>query len=186
MINTNQFKNGMTIIIDNKINEIIEFQHVKPGKGGAFVRTKLKVFDTGAVIEKTFRAGEKFETAHLQRKQMQYLYKDGINYVFMNNETYEQIHLSIEAIGKAKDYIIEGQNALVLFHDDKPLKIEIPASVKLKVIKSEPGIKGDTATSGTKPVTVETGLKVQVPLFINQEDTIKIDTRTGQYLERVN
>ena len=185
MINTNQFKNGMTIIIDEKIFEIIEFQHVKPGKGGAFVRTKLRNFNTGAVIDRTFRAGEKFKTAHLQKKTMQYLYNDGSSYYFMDNESYEQVPLPADFIGDTYLYVTEGMNVDVLFHNNKPLKVKPPISVELKVVKAEPGLKGDTATGGTKPVTLETGLTVQVPLFINEGDVLKIDTRTGEYVERV-
>lgn len=172
-------------MINNKIFEIIEFQHVKPGKGGAFVRSKLKNFDTGSVIDKTFRAGEKFELAHLQKKAMQYLYNDDSNYYFMDNETYEQLPLSSEMVGKASLYIKEGMNVEIVFHDNKALSVSAPIHVELKVTKAEPGMKGDTATGATKPVTMETGLNVQVPLFINEGDVLKIDTRTGEYVERV-
>jgi elongation factor P len=185
MISTNQFKNGMTILIDGKIFEIIDFQHVKPGKGGAFVRSKLKNFDTGAVIDRTFRAGEKFELAIMEKKTMQYLYNDGSEYYFMDNETYEQVPLSADFIGDDSKYLKEGTNVDVLVHNDKPLKVKPPISVELEVTKAEPGMKGDTATGGTKPVTLETGLEVQVPLFINEGDILKIDTRTGSYVERV-
>lgn len=185
MISTNQFKNGMSIVIDDKIFEIIEFQHVKPGKGGAFVRTKLKNIDSGAVIDKTFRAGEKFKTAHLQKKPMQYLYNDGSNYYFMDNTTYEQLPLSSEMVKDAKSFITEGMNVDIVFHNNNPISIKAPTFVELKVTKAEPGMKGDTAASGTKPVQLETGITVQAPLFINVGDVLKIDTRSGEYVERV-
>ncbi len=185
MISTNQFKNGMTIIIDGALYDIVDFQHVKPGKGGAFVRTKLKKLDTGGVIDKTFRAGEKFKVAHLDHKKLQYLYSDGTDLHFMDNASYEQLQLSKDQVGDAVNYITEGMEIDASFHESKLLSITAPITVELKVIESEPGIKGDTATGATKPVKLETGLQVNVPLFINQDDTLKIDTRTGQYIERV-
>jgi len=185
MISTNQFKNGMTIELAGALYEIVEFQHVKPGKGGAFVRTKFKKLDTGAVLDKTFRAGEKFEQALLDHKKLQYLYNDGSDYHFMDNATYEQLQLDKNQVGSAADYIVEGMEIDALFHKGNLLNIKPPLAVNLKVTEAEPGIKGDTATGATKLVTLETGLKVQVPLFVNQGDTLKIDTRTGTYIERV-
>jgi len=184
MISTNQFKNGMTIELGGALYEIVEFQHVKPGKGGAFVRTKFKKLDTGAVIDKTFRAGEKFEQALLDHKKLQYLYSDGSDFHFMDNATYEQLQLDKNQVSSAADYIAEGTEVDASFHKGKLLSIKPPLSVNLKVTEAEPGIKGDTATGATKLVTLETGLKVQVPLFVNQGDTLKIDTRTGAYIER--
>lgn len=186
MISTNQFKNGMCIMVDSKLYEIVEFQHVKPGKGGAFVRTKLKNVDNGAVVDKTFRAGEKFEQAHMQKKEMQYLYSDGSSLHFMDNENYEQISLSKDQVGDAVNFMTDGMNVDILFHDNKPIDVTPPISVELKVTKAEPGHKGDTATGGTKPVEVETGLKVNVPMFVNEGDTIKVDSRNGQYVTRVS
>jgi len=185
MISTNQFKNGMTIVLDGALYEIVEFQHVKPGKGGAFVRTKLKKLDTSAVLDRTFRAGEKFEPAHLDHKKLQYLYNDGTDFHFMDNATYEQLQLDKKQIGSAADYIVEGMEIDASFYKGKLLSIKPPIAVNLKVTEAEPGIKGDTATGATKLVALETGLKVQVPLFVNQGDTLKIDTRTGTYIERV-
>lgn len=184
MINTNQFKNGMTIIINNELNEIISFQHVKPGKGGAFVRTKLKNLNTGSVVDKTFRAGEKFEQAHLDHKKLQYLYNDGSDFHFMDNETYEQLQLSSSQIGDVAKYITDGMELDASFHGGNLLSIKPPITVNLKVVEAEPGIKGDTAQGATKPVKLETGLDVQVPLFVNEGDTLKVDTRTGEYIER--
>ncbi len=184
MINTNQFKNGMTIILNGALNEIIAFQHVKPGKGGAFVRTKLKRLDTGAVIDKTFRAGEKFEQAMLDHKKLQYLYSDGSAFHFMDNETYEQLQLDKSQVGDAANYIKEGLEIDASFHKDNLIGLKPPITVKLKVTEAEPGIKGNTATGATKPVKLETGITIQVPLFVNQGDTVKVDTRTGEYLER--
>lgn len=185
MISTNQFKNGMTIVLDNSLFEIVEFQHVKPGKGGAFVRTKLKKLDTGGVVDKTFRAGEKFELAHLDHKKLQYLYSDGSDYHFMDNETYEQLQLDKKQVGSTANFMVEGMEIDASFHKGKLLSIRPPITVELKVVESEPGIKGDTAQGATKPVKLETGLSVNVPLFVNQGDTLKIDTRTSQYIERV-
>jgi elongation factor P len=184
MISTNQFKIGMTILIGDEIYQIIDFQHVKPGKGAAFVRTKLKSFKTGAVIEKNFRAGERFETAHLNRREMQYLYRDGQDYVFMDMETYEQLSLNQEQIEEAVKYLKEGQIVLVVLHEGSPIGVELPTSVELSVIETDPGLRGDTATGGTKPAKLETGATIQVPLFIQVGDVIKVDTRTGEYITR--
>lgn len=182
MISTNQFKNGMNIEVDNDIYTIVEFQHVKPGKGGAFVRTKLKNFKTGAVVDKTFRAGEKFPLIKITTKQMQYLYQSGDEYYLMDNETFEQISVRAEDIGEADKYLKEDMTVGLQMLEGKIVGIELPLTVELKVVKAEPGLKGDTATGGTKPVTLETGLTIQVPLFISEGDLLKIDTRTGKYL----
>ncbi len=183
-ISTNQFKNGMAVEIDGRLFFIVEFQHVKPGKGGAFVRTKLKNVKTGAVLDKTFRAGEKFEQAHLEHKKMQYLYKDDAGYHFMDNTTYEQLTLMPEQLGDVMKYVKENTSVDVLTHEDVPLGVEAPFFVELEVAETDPGLKGDTATGGTKPATMETGAVVQVPLFVNVGDTLKIDTRTDTYITR--
>lgn len=184
-ISTNQFKNGMAIELDSQLFFIAEFQHVKPGKGGAFVRTKLKNVKTGAVVDRTFRAGEKFEQAHLEHKKMQYLYRDGADYHFMDNATYEQTTLTAEQLGDVMKYVKENTNVDVMSHNGVPLGVEAPFFVELEVAETDPGLKGDTATGGTKPATVETGAVVQVPLFVNVGDTLKIDTRTDTYVTRV-
>lgn len=185
MVSTSDFKNGMTIYVDNVLYQIVEFQHVKPGKGGAFVRTKLRNFKTGAVVDKTFRAGEKFEQAMINRRSMQYLYNDGTDYVFMDTETYEQINLPTEFLGDNTQFLKENMNVLVAMHDGEAIGIELPITVELEVTETDPGLKGDTASGGTKPATLETGAVVQVPLFIKIGDVIKVDTRTGDYITRV-
>ena len=162
-----------------------DFLHVKPGKGGAFVRTKLKNVETGAVIDKTFRAGEKLQEAMLERRRMQFLYHDGDSYVLMDNETYEQIYLSQEQIGESRRFLIENETVNVVFFNEKPIGIELPIFVELSVADTGPGVKGDTATKVTKPATLETGAVMPVPVFINVGDRIKVDTRTGSYVERV-
>ncbi|MHB0975680.1 MAG: elongation factor P [Candidatus Aquicultorales bacterium] len=184
MISTNQFKNGMTIEVDGKLYQIVEFQHVKPGKGGAFVRTKLRDIKSGGVVDKTFRAGEKFEQAQMTRRQMQYLYNDGSAFVFMDTESYEQTNLDAAIVGDATKYLKENEVALVVFTDGSPIGVELPTSVELEVVQTDPGVKGDTAQGGTKPATLETGAVVQVPLFIQIGEKIKVDTRTGEYLTR--
>jgi len=183
-ISTNQFKNGMAIEIDGRLFFIVEFQHVKPGKGGAFVRTRLKKVKTGAVLDKTFRAGEKFELVHLEHKKMQYLYKDDTGCHFMDNTTYEQLTLTPEQLGNVMNYVKENTDVDVLTHEGVPLGVEAPFFVELEVAETDPGLKGDTATGGTKPATMETGAVVQVPLFVNVGDTLKIDTRTDTYITR--
>jgi elongation factor P len=171
--------------LEGSLFKIVEFQHVKPGKGGAFVRTRLKNVETGAVVDRTFRAGEKFDEAVLEHRRMQYLYRDGDGYVFMDLETYEQATLGSEVIGEAAAFLVENQELSVFVRGGKPLTIEMPAAVNLKVAKAEPWLKGDTSGAATKPVTLETGLVVQVPLFVEEGDMIKVDTRTGRYSERV-
>ena len=185
MISAGDFRNGVTIEFEGNIYQIIEFQHVKPGKGAAFVRTKLKNIISGGVVEKTFRPTEKCPTAHIDRKDMQYLYKDGDLYYFMDVETYDQIALSADQVGDSLKFVKENEMVKLCSHDGNVFAIEPPISVELEVTDTEPGIKGNTATGATKPAIVETGAKIMVPLFVNQGDRIKIDTRTGEYLSRV-
>ncbi len=184
-VSTNQFKNGMAIELDSQLFFIVDFQHVKPGKGGAFVRTKLKNVRTGAVLDRTFRAGEKFEQAHLEHKKMQFLYKDDTGCHFMDNSTYDQLTLTPEQLGDVMKYVKDNTDVDVLTHDDIPLGVEAPFFVELEVTETDPGLKGDTATGGTKPAILETGAVVQVPLFVNIGDNLKIDTRTDTYITRV-
>ena len=185
MISAGDFRNGLTVEMDNGIYHIIEFQHVKPGKGAAFVRTKLKNIISGGVIEKSFRPTEKFPQARIDRKDMQYLYADGDLYNFMDVETYEQIALNAETIGDALKFVKENEMVKVCSHNGNVFAIEPPLFVELEITDTEPGFKGDTATGATKPATVETGATVYVPLFVEMNDKIKIDTRTGEYLSRV-
>ncbi len=185
MISAGDFRNGVTIEFDNNIYQIIEFQHVKPGKGAAFVRTKLKNIKSGGVVEKTFRPTEKCPQARIDRKDMQYLYEDGDLYNFMDVETFEQIGLNQEEVGEAMKFVKENEMVKVCSHNGNVFAVEPPLFVELEITDTEPGFKGDTATGATKPATVETGAQVLVPLFVNQGDKIKIDTRTGDYLSRV-
>ncbi len=185
MISAGDFRNGVTIELEGNIFQIIEFQHVKPGKGAAFVRTKLKNIKSGGVVEKTFRPTEKCPQARIDRKDMQYLYSDGDLFYFMDVETYDQIALSQEAIGDALTFVKENEMCKVCSHNGSVFAVEPPLFVELVITETEPGFKGDTATGATKPAIVETGAKVMVPLFVDQGDTIKIDTRTGEYLSRV-
>ena len=185
MISAGDFRNGITIEYDNNIYQIIEFQHVKPGKGAAFVRTKLKNIKSGGVVEKTFRPTEKCPQARIDRKDMQYLYNDGDLYYFMDTETYEQIGLSNDQVGESLKFVKENEMVKVCSHNGNVFALEPPLFVELEITDTEPGVKGDTATGATKPATVETGAQVSVPLFVNQGDKIKIDTRTGEYLSRV-
>ncbi len=185
MISTNQFKNGSAIRVDGKRFTILYFQHVKPGKGGAFVRTRLRNIDTGGVIEKTFRAGEKLESVRTESRPMTYLYKDGDLLYFMDAETYEQIAVPLDVVGGASGYIVPSGTVSVLSADGEVVSVEPPAHVDLEVAETDPGLKGDTATGGTKPATLETGVVVQVPLFVNVGDRVRVDTRTNQYLTRV-
>jgi elongation factor P len=183
---TNDIKNGTVLRLDGQLWTVIEFQHVKPGKGGAFVRTKIKNVMTGKTIDKTFNAGLKIETANVDRRDFQYLYQDGADYVFMDTSTYDQITVSPEIVGDAKDYMLENQNVLIASNDGQPLYIELPASVVLEITYTEPGLQGDRSTGGTKPATLETGAQIQVPLFLEQGTKVKVDTRDGSYLGRVN
>lgn len=184
MIAAGDFKNGVTIELDGNIYQIIEFQHVKPGKGAAFVRTKLKNIVSGGVVEKTFRPSEKCPKAHIERKDMQYLYTDGELYHFMDTESYEQIALNQEKIGDSLKFVNENEMVKVASHNGNVFAVEPPLFVELEITECEPGVKGDTATGATKPCTVVTGATLNVPLFVNQGDIIKIDTRTGEYLSR--
>lgn len=184
MISTNDFKTGLTVEIDGQVWTVVEFQHVKPGKGSAFVRAKLKNLKTGAVVERTFNAGEKLPRAHLDRREMQYLYQADELYTFMDTENYEQITLSRDQIGDGVKYLKENMLVNVLFFQGQTFGVDLPNSVELKVIETEPGVRGDTATAGTKPAKLETGAIVRVPLFINVGDVLKVDTRTGEYIER--
>ena len=185
MISTADFRNGMTIILDDKLMEIVEFQHVKPGKGGAFVRTKLKNTLTGRVLEKTFRSGERMEEAKLIEEPYQYSYSDGDIFHFMHRETYDMLPVGSEIVGDSKYYLKENEPIGIVFHDGKVIAINLPITIQLAITQSDPGVQGDRAQGGTKPATLETGLVVQVPLFVNEGETIKVDTRTGQYIERV-
>lgn len=184
MISSNDFKTGLTIEIDGDVFSVVEFQHVKPGKGAAFVRTKLKNVRTGGVVERRFNAGEKVNKAHVERREMQYLYKDADHYVVMDNETYEQVSLTEDQIGDGVKWLKENMSLGVLFYEVEVIGVDVPNSVQLVVTATEPGVKGDTATGGTKPATLETGAVVQVPFFVNEGDVLIIDTRTGNYVQR--
>ncbi len=186
MISTNDFKRGTVIKLDGDLFSVVEFQHVKPGKGGAFVRTKIKNVKKGSVVEKTFRAGEKVEDVRLERRSMQYLYDEGDSLVFMDTETYEQENISKEAIGDVFDLLKEEDIVEIALYEGEPVTVEPPQTVVLQVTYAEPGVKGDTATNVLKPVKVETGAEIKVPLFINEGDHIKINTQTREYMERVN
>ena len=186
MATTNDLKNGMTLILDGQLWNVIEFQHVKPGKGGAFVRTKMRSVLSGKVVEKTFNAGVKVEVAQVDKRDMQFLYKDGENFMFMDCTNYDQISISKQTVGEAVNYLLENADVIVAMHEGNPLFIELPASVELKITYTEPGLQGDRSSGGTKPATVETGITVQVPLFIKQDEKVLVDTRTGAYLGRAN
>ena len=184
VVNTNQFKNGMHIELDGSAWRIVEFQHVKPGKGGAFVRTKLKSLDSGAVVDKTFRAGEKFPRVHTEVKNVQYLYEDGSEAHFMHQDTYEQFGLPRASVAETLDYLQPSSTVQMLTIDGSPAGVQLPASVELSVTDTEPGVKGDTVSNVTKPATLETGAVVQVPLFVNVGDRIKVDPREARYISR--
>jgi elongation factor P len=183
-VSTNQFKNGMHIELENVVWRIVEFQHVKPGKGGAFVRTKLKNLDSGSVVDKTFRAGEKFARVHTETKSVQYLYDSGDEVVFMDEQTYEQISLPRASVADALDYLEPSSSVQLLTVDGRPSGVQMPASVELMVAETEPGVRGDTVSNVTKPATLATGAVVQVPLFVNQGERIKVDPREGRYISR--
>jgi len=183
---TNDLKNGLVLNIDGVLWTVVEFQHVKPGKGGAFVRTKLKNVLTGKVVDRTFNAGLKIETATVDKREMQYLYKDGDDWVFMDTQTYDQVHVPSAVVGDMSKYLLENQNATVATHEGVPIYIELPASVELMITYTEPGLQGDRSTGGTKPATLETGAEIQVPLFLESDTKVKVDTRDGSYLGRVN
>ncbi|MFA1548040.1 elongation factor P [Actinomadura chokoriensis] len=184
MATTNDLKNGMTLNLDGQLWTVLEFQHVKPGKGGAFVRTKLKNVLSGKVVDKTFNAGTKVEVASVDKREMQYLYREGEDFVFMDTETYDQPHIPAAVVGDASDYLLPEQNAVIAFNNDNPLYVELPAAVVLEITETEPGLQGDRSTGGSKPATVETGAQIQVPLFITTGEKVKVDTRSGDYLGR--
>ena len=186
MASTNDLKNGLVLNIDNQLWSVVEFQHVKPGKGPAFVRTKLKAVLSGKVVDRTFNAGTKVETASVDKRDMQYLYKDGDDFVFMDSATYEQLHVSAATVGDSANFMLENQDTVVALHDGSPLYVELPTSVVLEITYTEPGLQGDRSTGGTKPATLETGYEIAVPLFIDNGTRVKVDTRTGDYLGRVN
>ena len=184
-ITTNDLKNGITLQLENGLFTVIEFQHVKPGKGGAFVRTKLRNLKNGNVLEKTFNAGIRVEQAMLEKRDMQFLYRDGDDYVFMDTESYDQINVAPVALGDAADYIIESMIAIIATHNAEIVSVEIPASVELLIANTEPGIQGDRVSGARKPAELQTGKTIQVPLFVNIGDKVKVDTRSGEYLTRV-
>ena len=184
MATTNDLKNGMTLNIDGQLWNVVDFQHVKPGKGGAFVRTKLKNVMSGKVVDRTFNAGVRVEQASVDRRDMQYLYREGDDFVFMDTEDYDQPHIPASVVGDASNYLLEEQNATVAFNEGVPLYVELPAAVELTVSQTDPGLQGDRSTGGTKPATLETGAQIHVPLFITTGEKIRVDTRTGQYLGR--
>lgn len=186
MATSNDLKNGMVLNIDGQLWSVIEFQHVKPGKGPAFVRTKLRNVTSDKVVDKTFNAGVKVETANVDRRDMQYLYNDGTGFVFMDTSTYDQITLDPSIVGEASNYLLENQVATVALHDGEPLYVELPPSVVLEITYTEPGLQGDRSTGGSKPATLETGFQIQVPLFIENNTRVKVDTRTGDYLGRAS
>lgn len=184
-ISTNDLKNGITLELDNGLFTVVEFQHVKPGKGGAFVRTKLRNVRNGSVFEKTFNAGIKVEQAILDKRDMQYLYRDGDDFVFMDTESYDQMNVAPVALGDAANYLVESATAIIALHNGEIVDVEIPASVELTVAETEPGIQGDRVSGAKKPATLETGKVIQVPLFVNIGDRVKVDTRSGDYITRV-
>jgi elongation factor P len=181
---TNDLKNGMTLNIDGQLWNVVEFQHVKPGKGPAFVRTKLKNVLSGKVVDKTFNAGVKVDVANVDKREMQYLYREGGDFVFMDTETYDQPRISADVVGDAADFLLEEQMVVIAFNDGTPLYIDLPAAVELTISQTDPGLQGDRSTGGTKPATLETGAQIQVPLFISTGEKIKVDTRSGTYLGR--
>lgn len=182
---TNEFRKGLRILVDNEPFVIVEFQHVKPGKGGAFVRTRLKSLVTGNVLDRTYKSGDKADVPELEEREMQYLYKEGDNYYFMDQNTYDQMFIVEDQLGDAKNYIKEGSVIQALIYQGKTIGVDIPNFVNLVITQTEPGIRGDTAQNATKPALLETGYTIQVPLFVEQGETVRIDTRTGDYLERV-
>ncbi len=184
-ISTSEFRKGLKVLVDGEPYVIVDFQHVKPGKGGAFVRTRIKSLITGNVLDVTFRSGEKLELLELEEKKMQYLYREGTRYYFMDQETYDQVFIEEASLKEATNFLTEGLVITVSFYKGNPIGVELPNFVDLRVVKTEPGIRGDTAQSATKPATLETGYTLQVPLFVNEGDIVKIDTRTGEYIERV-
>lgn len=186
MATTADFKNGLVLKVDGKLQQIVEFQHVKPGKGPAFVRTKLKDVVSGKTIDKTWNAGVKVETATVDRRDMTYLYNDGNSFVLMDEKTYDQIELAPHLMGEGAKFLLENTSVQVSFHEGEPLFAELPVSVELKIEHTDPGLQGDRSTGGSKPATLETGAEIQVPLFLETGNVVKVDTRTGEYLSRVN
>ena len=185
MISTNQFKNGNHIEVEGTVFKILEFQHVKPGKGGAFVRTKLRRIEDGGVMDKTFRAGEKFRPVRTESRKMQYLYDSGDTQVFMDSRDYEQVEISADVVGDAMRWVLPNDEVDVLFVDERPTDVQVASAIDMKVTKTEPGVKGDTASGGgSKPATLESGVTVQVPLFIEEGETVRVDTRSGEYVSR--
>ena len=186
MVSTNDLKNGMVLDLDGQLWQVQWFQHHKPGKGNTVVRSKLKNVLTGKIVDKTFNSDTKVDTATIDRRDMQYLYLDGEDYVFMDTTTYDQIHVAPDVLGEAKDYLLEEQVATIAMHEGTPLFVELPASVELEITYTEPGLQGDRSTGGTKPATLETGAEIQVPLFLETGTKVKVDTRDGSYLSRVS
>ena len=186
MATTNDLKNGLVLNLDGQLWSVVEFQHVKPGKGGAFVRTKLKNVLSGKVVDKTFNAGTKVETATVDKRDFQYLYKEGTDYVFMDSQSYDQVHVPGETVGEMAKYMLENQDAVVAIHEGTPLYVELPVTMELVVEHTDPGLQGDRSTGGTKPATLETGAQIAVPLFLETGTKVKVDTRSGDYLGRVN
>ncbi|WP_222263577.1 elongation factor P [Modestobacter marinus] len=186
MATTNDLKNGIVLNLDGQLWTVTDFQHVKPGKGGAFVRTTLKNVLSGKVVDKTFNAGTKVETATVDKRNMSFLYRDGTDFVFMDLETYDQIHVPAETVGGGADYLLENTEAIVAVHEGTPLYVELPVTMELVVEHTDPGLQGDRSTGGTKPATLETGAQIQVPLFISTGEKLKVDTRDGRYLGRVS
>ncbi|MFC0039412.1 elongation factor P [Actinomadura rayongensis] len=184
MATTNDLKNGMTLNMEGQLWTVLEFQHVKPGKGGAFVRTKLKNVLSGKVVDKTFNAGTKVEVANVDKRDMQYLYREGEDFVFMDTETYDQPHIPAAVVGTAANFLLPEQTAVIAFNEENPLYVELPAAVVLEITETEPGLQGDRSTGGSKPATLETGAQIQVPLFITTGEKVKVDTRSGEYLGR--
>jgi elongation factor P len=183
-VSTNDLKNGMTLAIDGDLFNVVDFQHVKPGKGGAFVRTKLKNARSGAVVDRTFRADEKVERAMIDKREMQYLYHDGTDYVFMDNQTYDQLQVGADTLGEAAGFLVASATAILQMYGTEIVGVELPAAVELTVAETEPGMQGDRVSGARKPATLETGLVVQVPLFVNIGDRLRIDTRSGEYITR--
>lgn len=184
MISTNDLRTGVTIEVDGEVFSVVEFQHVKPGKGSAFVRTRLKNVRTGSVLERTFAAGERLPRAHLERREVQFLYSSEGQYTFMDMETYDQVNLSKEQVGGAINYLVDNMTVWVLWYQGRSIDLELPNSVELVVAETDPGLRGDTATGGTKPARLETGAVIKVPLFVNTGERVRVDTRTGSYIER--
>jgi len=186
MATTNDLKNGLVLNLDGQLWSVVEFKHVKPGKGPAFVRTTLKHVLTGKTVDKTFNAGTKVETANVDKRGMTFLYKEGTDFVFMDGDTYDQIHVPSETVGGGADYLLDNMEVVVAVQESTPLYVELPTSVELVISHTDPGVQGDRATGGTKPATLETGAQIQVPLFVNTGDKLKVDTRDGRYLGRAN